>query len=55
MGRRVSGTTEPRLTRSLGAALLFSGFMLGFGGLAGYLLLLALRDIWRRPPTLREL
>lgn len=37
--------TEP----SLGAALLFSGFMLGFGGLAGYLLLLGLRDIWRRP------
>ena len=41
--------TEP----SLGAALLFSGFMLGFGGLAGYLLLGAVRDIWRRPPTAR--
>ena len=41
--------TEP----SLGAALLFSGFMLVFGGLAGYALLLALRDVWRRPPAAR--
>ena len=38
---------------SLGASLLFSGFMFVFGVLAGYLLLDALRDIWRRPPTAR--
>lgn len=41
--------TEP----SLGATLLFSGFMLVFGGLAGYVLLSSLRDIWRRPPRAR--
>lgn len=39
--------TEP----SRGAALLFSGIMLGVGGLAWYLLVLGLRDIRRRPPT----
>ncbi len=41
--------TEP----SLGASLLFSGFMLVVAGLAGTLLALALRDLRRRLPPAR--